>query len=235
MYRSMMQMKYEILYPEAFPIIKFGLERGERIKAESDAMISMSGTIDIKGKMEGGLLQGLARKFLAGESFFFQELIAARGKGEVILGHYLPGGIIDVALNGDYNLIVQKDGYLASTSDIQVNTKLQNLSKGLLSGEGFFVLKLSGRGTAFLSSYGVIHPINLENGEEVLIDNGHLVAWPDYMSYSIEQAASGWLPSITSGEGFVCRFRGPGTVLIQTRNPKSFEEWIKGIAKINRA
>ena len=77
MYRSMMQMKYEILYPEAFPIIKFGLERGERIKAESDAMISMSGTIDIKGKMEGGLLQGLARKFLAGESFFFQAPLQA--------------------------------------------------------------------------------------------------------------------------------------------------------------
>ena len=227
-------MQYEILYPEAFPIIKFNLERGERIKAESDAMISMSDTIDIQGKMEGGILQGLARKFLAGESFFFQELVASRGKGEAILGPPLPGGIIDVALNGDYNLIVQKDGYLASTSDIQVDTKLQNLAKGLFSGEGFFILKLSGRGTVFLSSYGVIHPINLQVGEEVLIDNGHLVAWPDYMSYSIEKASSGWFSSITSGEGLVCRFRGPGTVLIQTRNLKSFEEWVKGMIPMSK-
>ena len=43
-------MKYEILYPEAFPIVKYQLDRGERIKAESDAMITMSATVDVEGK-----------------------------------------------------------------------------------------------------------------------------------------------------------------------------------------
>ncbi len=180
-------MKYEILYPEAFPVVKCQLERGEKIKAESDAMITMSATVDVEGKMDGGILSGLARKFLAGESFFFQELIASRGPGEVLLGHPLPGGILDVELDGSYGLVVQKDGYLASTQGIQVDTKMQNLSKGLFSGEGFFVLNVTGRGTVFVSSYGVIHPVNLGVGEEVIIDNGHLVAWPDYMQYSIEK------------------------------------------------
>ncbi len=223
-------MEYEILYPEAFPVLKCDLRRGERIKAESDAMITMTSNIDVNGKMEGGVLSGLARKFLAGESFFFQELEAARGNGEVLLGHPLPGGILDVELDGSYGLIVQKDGFLASTEGVQVDTKLQNLSRGLFSGEGFFVLKVTGKGTVFVSSYGVIHPVNLEAGEEVFIDNGHLVAWADYMNYSIEKASSsGWFSSITSGEGLVCRFRGPGVVLIQTRNPKSFEEWIRSM------
>ena len=163
-------------------------------------------------------------------SFFFQELEAVRGDGEVLLGHSLPGGILDVELDGTYGLIVQKDGYLASTESVQVDTKIQNLSQGLFSGEGFFILKVTGKGTVFISSYGVIHPINLAAGEEVLIDNGHLVAWPDYMNYTIEKASSsGWLSSITSGEGLVCRFRGPGVVLIQTRNPQSFEEWIRSM------
>ena len=85
-------MKYEIMYSEAFPIVKCQLERGEKLKAESDAMITMSATIDVEGKMNGGLLSGLARKFLTGESFFCQELIASRGAGEVLLGHSLPGG-----------------------------------------------------------------------------------------------------------------------------------------------
>lgn len=222
-------MKYEILYPEAFPVVKCQLERGERLKAESDAMITMSATVDVEGKMEGSILSGLARKFLAGESFFFQELIASRGPGEVLLGHPLPGGILDVELDGSYGLIVQKDGYLASTQGIQVDTKMQNLSKGLFSGEGFFVLNVTGRGTVFVSSYGVIHPVNLDDGEEVIIDNGHLVAWPDYMQYSIEKASSGWFSSVTSGECLVCRFRGPGVVLIQTRNPSGFEAWIRSM------
>jgi uncharacterized protein (TIGR00266 family) len=222
-------MKYEILYPEAFPVVKCQLERGEKIKAESDAMITMSATVDVEGKMDGGILSGLARKFLAGESFFFQELIASRGPGEVLLGHPLPGGILDVELDGSYGLVVQKDGYLASTQGIQVDTKMQNLSKGLFSGEGFFVLNVTGRGTVFVSSYGVIHPVNLGDGEEVIIDNGHLVAWPDYMQYSIEKASSGWISSVTSGECLVCRFRGPGVVLIQTRNPSGFEAWIRSM------
>ncbi|WP_019543881.1 TIGR00266 family protein [Selenomonas bovis] len=222
-------MEYKILYPEAFPIIECQLRRGERIKAESDAMVAMSATVDVEGKMEGGILKGLMRKVLAGESFFFQELAANRGDGKVLLGHPYPGGIMDVDLDGSYGLVVQKDGFLASTSGVQVDTKLQNLSQGLFSGEGLFVLNITGRGTVFISSYGVIHPINLENGEEFIVDNGHLVAWPDYMEYTIEKASSGWISSCTSGEGLVCRFRGPGVILIQTRNPSSFEGWIRSM------
>ena len=222
-------MKYEILYPEAFPVVECYLERGESIKAESDAMISMSPTIDVEGKLDGGILAGLARKVLSGESMFFQELTARRGPGKVIFGHALPGGIMDIELDGSYGLTIQKDGFLAAEQGVDISTKVQNLSRGLFSGEGFFVLNATGRGTVFVSSYGVIHPINLDNGEEVIIDNGHLVAWPDYMHYKIERAASGWISSITSGEGLVCRFRGPGVVLIQTRNPGSFEGWIRSI------
>ena len=222
-------MKYEILYPEAFPIVKFNLQRGEKIKAESDAMIAMSANIDVEGKMEGGILGGLARKFLSGESMFFQELTARRGAGEVIIGHQLPGGILDVELDGSYGLTVQKDGFLASTEGVQVTTKTQNLAQGFLSGEGFFVLNVTGRGIVFVSSYGVIHPINLDDGEEYIVDNGHLVAWTDYTDYHIEKASSGWISSLTSGEGLVCRFRGPGIVLIQTRNPESFAAWIRSM------
>ncbi len=226
-------MKYEILYPEAFPIVKIQLNKGEKIKAESDAMIAMSSTIDVEGKMEGGILSGLARKFLSGESMFFQELHATRGAGEVLIGHAQPGGILDLELDGSYGLRVQQNGFLAASEGIDVNTKVQNLAQGLFSGEGFFILKVSGRGTVFISSYGVIHPINLDDGEEVIIDNGHLVAWPDYMDYKIEKASRGYISSFTSGEGLVCRFRGPGTVLIQTRNPDSFQNWIRSMIPTN--
>lgn len=221
-------MKYEILYEEAFPIVKCQLQRGERIKAESDAMIGMSSTIEVSGGAEGGIMRGLGR-ILSGESFFFQYVTATRGDGEVLIGHAIPGGIIDVELDGSYGLRVQKNGFLAATEGIQVDTKAQNLSRGLFSGEGVFILDVSGRGTVFLSSYGSIHAINLAPGEEYIVDNGHLVAWADYMQYSIEKASNGWGNSIMSGECLVCRFRGPGIVLIQTRNPKSLKNWLAGL------
>lgn len=69
-------MRYEIMQPGAFAFLKVQLEAGEGIKAESDAMMAMSGNIKVEGKMEGGILGGLARKFLSGESLFFQHLTA---------------------------------------------------------------------------------------------------------------------------------------------------------------
>lgn len=223
-------MEYKILYEGAYPIVQCKLRQGESMQAESDAMVSMSATLDIEGSMNGGLLGGLARRMLTNESFFFQTVTARRGPGEVLFASSLPGGVIDVELDGSYALKVQKDGYLASTPGIQVTTKTQNLVQGLFSREGFFVLGVSGRGTVFLSSYGSIHSINLEAGEEVIIDNGHLVAWSDYMNYTIEKASNGWMSSFMSGEMLVCRFRGPGTVLIQTRNPSAFASWIRAVA-----
>lgn len=219
-------MEYEILYPGAFPLLKIQLSKGETLKAESDAMVSMASNIDVEGKMEGGLLGGIGR-MLSGEKFFFQTLTARRGPGEVLLAPAIPGDIVDVELDGSYSLVVQKDGFLAGSTGIEVSSKMQNLMQGLFSGEGFFTLKVSGKGTVFLNSYGGIHAINLEAGEERIVDNSHLVAWPDYMDYKIEKASSGWISSFTSGEMLVCRFKGPGVVLIQTRNPKGFAGWIK--------
>ena len=222
-------MEYKILYQDAFPVVQCDLRQGESIKAESDAMVAMSATLDVTGNMEGGLLGGLARRMFTGASFFFQRLTAARGPGYALLGHPIPGGIIDVALDGSYGLMVQKGGFLAAEESVQVDTALQNLAQGFFSKEGFFVLNVRGRGTVFLSSYGAIHAINLAAGEEIVVDNGHLVAWPDYMYYKIEKASNGWISSVMSGECLVCRFRGPGPVLIQTRNPESFAGWVRGM------
>ena len=181
-------MTDEILPGEAFPVVKCDLQYGESLKAESDAMVAMSGNLDVNGTMDRNILGGLARRFLAGESFFFQTIHAARGPGSVLLGHAAPGGIVDVELDGSYGLRVQKNGFLAS-----------------------------------------IHAINLGPGEEVIIDNGHLVAWPDYMQYRIEKASNGWISSVISGECLVCRFTGPGAVLIQTRKPEAFGQWLRGM------
>lgn len=220
-------MVSNIIHRGSAPMIEIELERGESIKAESGAMVSMSPTVDVDGKMEGGILGGIGRMF-AGEKFFFQTLTASRGNGKVLLAPSCLGDIEEIELDGSYGLVVQKDGFLAGTQGINVETQMQNLSKGIFSGEGFFVLNINGRGKVFVNSLGAIHPISLAAGEEVIIDNGHLVAWSDTMRYRIEKASKGWISSVTSGECLVCRFTGPGLVLIQSRNPNAFAEWIQG-------
>jgi uncharacterized protein (TIGR00266 family) len=220
-------MKSEILYPGAFPMVRVQLATGESLKAESGAMVSMSPNLDVESKMEGGLLKALSRKVLTGEHFFFQTLRATRGAGEALLAPTVPGEVVILELDGVNEYFVQKDGFLAGTQGLAIESKMQSFARGLLGGEGFFILKIGGKGTLILNSFGAIHLVELKPDEEYIVDNSHLVAWTATTSYAIEKAAAGWIASFTSGEGFICRFRGPGVVYVQTRNPQSFGAWIR--------
>lgn len=65
----------------------------------------------------------------------------------------------------------------------------------------------------------------LREGEKYIIDNGHLVAWN--CNYVLERVASGGIISnMSAGEGLVCKFSGPGTVFMQTRNPAAFSQYM---------
>lgn len=220
-------MKTDILYPGAFPMARVQLAAGESLKAESGAMVSISPTIDIESRVEGGLFKALSRRMLTGEHFFFQTLKAARGAGEALLAPTVPGDIVIIELDGVHEYLVQKDGFLAGSEHLTIESTMQSLSRGLLGGEGFFILKIGGEGQLLLNSFGAIHKVELKPDEDYIVDNSHLVAWTATTTYRIEKAAAGWISSFTSGEGFVCRFRGPGEVYLQSRNPQGFGAWIR--------
>ncbi len=220
-------MKSEILYPGAFPMARIELAAGETVKAESGAMVACSPTVDVESKMEGGFLGALSRRMLSGEKFFFQTLRATRGAGEVLLAPTVPGDIVVLELDGVNEYLVQKDGFLAGADSVKIESKMQSLSRGLLGGEGFFILRMSGIGALILNSFGAVHKVELKPDQEYIVDNSHLVAWTATTSYNIEKASAGWIASFTSGEGLVCRFRGPGVVYIQSRNPGGFGNWIR--------
>jgi len=220
-------MNFKIIYPGAFSTLQVNLVEGEGIKAESGAMITMTDTMDVDSKMERGLLGGITRKLLTGETLFFQSLKASRGAGEVLLASAYPGEIEILELDGSEEYLLQKDGFLAAEEGIEISTKAQNLTKGLFSGEGFFVMRVSGKGKIAISTYGGIHKITLAPGETRIIDNSHMVCWSANANYKIEKASKGWVSSFTSVEGLVCRFQGPGEVYIQTRNSPGFGSWIR--------
>lgn len=218
-------MKTRIFDQGAFASLEVELEKGESIKAESGAMVSMDASIEMDGNAEGGLLGGLGR-MLAGEKFFLQTLTAVEKSGKVILAPTLLGNIQEIELNEEvYN--VQKDGFFAGDTGLNISTKMQNLARGLFSGEGFFVLKVSGSGKLFVSSFGGIVKVDIPKNSDYIVDNAHLVAWPDSMGFKIEKASKGILNSLKSGEGLVVRFKGPGTIYIQTRNSRGFGSWVK--------
>lgn len=62
-------MEYKIV-GDVMQALQITLQRNEEIYAEAGAMLYMGAGIDLQSKMQGGLMKGLMRKFLAGESLF---------------------------------------------------------------------------------------------------------------------------------------------------------------------
>ncbi len=66
--------------------------------------------------------------------------------------------------------------------------------------------------------------IEVEVDGDHVVDTGHIVAFEESLSYSVESV--GGLKSLFfSGEGLVCRFRGKGKIWTQKRQFSQFGSW----------
>lgn len=220
-------MEYEMMHEGSNAVVLVTLQQGEKFKAESGAMVTKSETLSIRGHMWGGFFGAFKRSILGGETFFFQEVSAEKGAGNMVIAPPVPGDIKILPLLNGEDYYIQNGCMLAAFGDVNMDTKVQKLSAGLFSGAGFFVLHVKGHGEVAVSAFGAIMEIPIAAGKEYLVDNGHIVAWSGDLQYQIVKAGAGWISSFTSGEGLACKFTGPGKVWVQTRNPAAFGNWIK--------
>lgn len=205
-------MHYELLYQPAFAVARITLQPGESIRAESGAMIGMSPNVEISSKLPGGIGKAIGR-VLGGESIFQTTFTAHNSIGEVLLAPATPGDILPI--NPGAGLVVTSGCYLAGQTHLEMKTVAS--MKGFFAGEGLFMMQLIGDGLALLSSFGAIHAVNLEPGQQYVVDTGNLVAFTLGMNYAVRAAQKSLLGSFTSGEGYVVNLTGPGQIYIQTR------------------
>jgi uncharacterized protein (TIGR00266 family) len=221
----MADVEFEIVEAGDAPVVRARIPAGGSLYSDAGAMMSMTPNLAIESSLRGGVVGALSRSLLRGETFFYLTISAPDSAGEALLAPAMIGGIERLELSGT-EYFLQKGSFLAGEHSIELTTKTQNLTKGLFSGEGFFVTRVSGSGTMLLNTFGSLMKFDLRPGEEYVVDNFHVVAWESTVRYTITKAASGWISSFTSGEGFVCRFTGPGRIYVQTRNPGAFAGWL---------
>ena len=221
-------MEHEILYKPSYSLLRIKMAKGEEISAEAGAMVSMSSGIEMETAARGGIFGSLKRSVLGGESFFINKF-KANNSGEVTFAPTLPGDIYAVELNNG-TIYAQSGSYIASSPGIEIDTKWGG-AKTFFSKEGFFLLKISGTGSVFLSSYGALHEIELSAGEKYIVDTGHMVAFDESVNYDVKRVG-GLKSTLFSGEGLVCELTGPGKIMIQTRSEDAFLSWL--IPKIPR-
>jgi uncharacterized protein (TIGR00266 family) len=190
---------------------------GDVVRAEAGAMMYMTDNVEMDSKMEGGLLGGLKRKLLAGESLFITYFRGTAANARVAFAGPYPGKIIHVSLSGQQSLLCQRDAFLCAVGDIELSIAFtKRLGAGFFGGEGFILQKMIGRGELFIHSGGTILPFDLKPGEKLKVDTGCLVALDESVDYDIERVG-GIKTSLFGGEGlFFASLTGPGRVWLQT-------------------
>lgn len=206
----------------ALAVVTLGPEQS--IQAESGAMVSMSPNVELQSQMKGGLM-GALKRAVVGESVFISTFTAHGAPGEVTLAPGPIGDVMVLHLNNQA-YFVQSGSFLAAAPTVDINTKMGG-AKSFFSGEGLFLIGASGSGPLILSSFGAIRRKSLQPGEQYIVDTGHIVAFETTVQYQVQKAAAGFFRSMTSGEGLVARYTGPGDIFIQTRNLEAFAGVLK--------
>ena len=216
-------MQVDVRYRPSYSLAMVGLEPGEQIQVEAGAMVGMSPTLEVETKASGGFLKSLSRSMFGQESFFLNTYTGSREGDSIALAPALPGDITVIEMQDD-SLLVQSGSYLASSAGIEVDTKWSG-AKTFFGSEGLIMLRVRGSGTLIVSSYGAIHPIELEAGQEYIVDSGHLVTFEEQIGFKVKKVA-GWKSTLFSGEGLVVELKGPGKVTLQSRSQDAFLSWL---------
>lgn len=215
------------------PFVHVSLKRGEKIYCESDAMVMIEQNLELKGKLQGGVVQSFLRRFANDESLFQQHIEAVHGDGDCLLSSTLDGDmqVLDV---GNVQYTLSDGAFVAATDTVDIQVKMQGLG-GALFGQtgGFLVMHTSGHGQVVVSGFGTLFEIEVAPGKDVIIDNGHVVCWDSRLTYKLSVSTSrssgllgNLVNSVTSGEGMVLRFSGQGKVVICSRNRGNFLQWL---------
>jgi uncharacterized protein (TIGR00266 family) len=221
-------MHFEKAYDPAYALAICHLDPGDKVMAEAGAMVTQDAHIEMEtsatqGKGLGGLLKGLGRKLLIGESFFRNTFFAKERAGEVTFAPSLPGDILLYEMTGT-DLVIQQSAYLAASTDVEIETKWGGF-KGFFGQGKMFWIRAFGTGPLALNAFGAVKEIDVDGA--FVIDTGHIVAFESTLDFSIRRVGS-WFSTFFSSEGFVCRFEGQGKLFIQTRNPNEFGSLVGG-------
>ena len=187
--------------------------KGTKIRVEPGALYFMKGSLEMTTSTGGGVLKGLKRKMLSGETFFVNEI---HGVGEVYLeptfGHFILH-----KMHGDQGVICDKGLFFAGAGHLDVGAKMQgSLSAGFFGGEGWFQTHITGQGVAVLYS-----PVPKEEimkyqlaGDKLFVDGNFALMRSESILFKTQKSSKGIMSTMVSGEGLLQTFEGTGFVWI---------------------
>ncbi len=198
------------------PVVICQLSAGESMITERGSMSWMSLNMQMETTTGGGLGKALGRMF-AGEALFQNRYTAKGGPGMIAFASSFPGSIRPFSIAPGREIILQKSGFLAAESTVELSVFFQKkLGSGFFGGEGFIMQRLSGHGLAFAEFDGHVMEYDLMPGQSMIVDTGYLAAMDATCTMDV-QVVPGVKNMFFGGEGvFNTVITGPGKIYLQT-------------------
>jgi uncharacterized protein (TIGR00266 family) len=197
-------------------VVTVELEPGEVIYSESGGMSWMSGNVEMNTTSGGGLGK-MVKRALSGETLFITDFFVKSGRGTVAFASEFPGKIIPFNLKPGESIIVQKDAFMCAEKSVDLDLHFRKrLGTGFFGGEGFIMQKITGPGLAFMEIDGEVIEYDLQPGQQLKVDTGHLAIMESTVDFDVTMV-KGFRNILLGGEGlFLASVRGPGKVWLQT-------------------
>ena len=207
-------MRYSI-QGDTLPVVICELDAGEKIITDGGGMAWMSP--NMKMETTGGGIGKMFGRALSGDTLFQNIYTAERTNGMISIASSFPGSIKAFEITPGNEIILQKSAFLASEAGVVLSMHFRKkLGSGLFGGEGFILQKLSGNGIAFAEFDGHVIEYELQPGQQIVIDTGHLAAMSVTCQMDI-QTIPGIKNMFLGSEGlFNTVVTGPGHVWLQT-------------------
>ena len=208
-------MRYQI-QGETLPVVICELEGGETMITEGGGMAWMSPNMKMETSTNGGVGKAFGRMF-SGEAMFQNNYTAVGGAGMIAFASSFPGSIRAFEISPGNEMVFQKSAFLAGEAGVDVSIFFnKKVGAGLFGGEGFIMQKFSGNGTVFAEFDGHVVEYELQAGQQIVVDTGHLAVMTARCSMEI-RSVPGVKNMLFGGEGFFNTvITGPGRIWLQT-------------------
>ena len=208
-------MKYQI-QGETLPVVICELEGGEKIVTEGGGMAWMSPNMKMETSTNGGVGKAFGRMF-SGEAIFQNIYTSEGGPGMIAFASSFPGSVKAFEISPGNEMILQKNAFLAGEAGVELSIFFnKKLGAGLFGGEGFIMQRISGLGIVFAEFDGHVVEYELQMGQQIVVDTGHLAAMTASCSMEIK-SVPGVKNMVFGGEGiFNTIISGPGKIWLQS-------------------
>lgn len=222
-------VKYEII-GGSMQLLKFTLDSGEKVYADSGKMISKSANVKMLPKLAGGVISAIERK-ITGASALLTEFESQGQGGHVSVAGIIPGKITAIELKSGEEFIGEHYAFMAADESVKFSMQPVSIGAAFFGGAGLILQKFVGPGNVFLHLSGDLIEYDVTPDNPLEIDPGHIAGFTSGLKYRIT-----FVDNIRSmmfgGVGiFLAKFEGNGKVIAHSvsRFKFSTEIYLEGM------